>query len=64
MWTVLLIEESCTLWMQPSLPCLTFEVCAPAIARGSHREVNPDDVALLFYQQFVVVLAVQVAEVE
>jgi hypothetical protein len=63
MWTVLLIEESCTLWMQPSL-FLTFEVCAPAVVLRTDCEVNPDDGALLLYQQLVIVLMVQVAEVE
>jgi hypothetical protein len=49
--------------MQPSL-FLTFEVCAPAIARGTDCEVNPDHVRLLLYQQFIEIFVVQVADVE
>ena len=34
------------------------------ISRWPYREVNPDDAALLFYQEFVVVLTVQVCDVQ
>ena len=34
------------------------------ISRWPYCEVNPDDAALLFYQEFVVVLTVQVCDVQ
>ena len=42
----------------------SLKVCAPAVVLRTDCEVNPDDVALLFYQQFVVVLMVQVADIQ
>ena len=43
---------------------LSFKVRAPAVSRGLHRKVNPVDTTLLLYQQFVVVLTAQVADVQ
>jgi hypothetical protein len=39
---------------------LSLKVCAPTIATGLHCKVNPDNVRLLFYQQLVEILVVQV----
>ena len=42
----------------------SFKVGAPAIAAWLYRKVNPDDAALLLYQQLVEVLAAHIADVE
>ena len=50
------LNKSKKKWIFLALPefsrfALSFEISPSAVSRGSHREVNPDDVALLFYQQ-------------
>ena len=46
------------------VPFLSHIIRAPAIATRLYCKVNPDDGALLLYQQFVVVLAVLVADIQ
>ena len=53
----IVLSWSCT-------PALSLKVRAPAVARGTYREVNPYHTTFLFYQQFVVVLMTQVADVQ
>ena len=42
------------------VPFLSHIIRAPAITAWLYREVNPDDVRLLFYQQFIEILVVQI----
>jgi len=42
----------------------TFKITPSPVPRGSHRKMNPDDAALLFYQQLVEVLAAHIADVQ
>jgi hypothetical protein len=43
---------------------LPFKVSPSSIATGLYCKVNPDDAFLLFYQQLIIVLMVQVADVQ
>lgn len=43
-----------------AVPFLSFKVRAPAITARIYREVNPNNVRFLFYQQLIEILLVQV----
>ena len=42
------------------VPFLSHIIRAPAVPKGTDCEVNPDDVRLLFNQQFIEILVVQI----
>ena len=42
------------------VPFLSHIIRAPAITAWLYCKVNPDDVRLLFYQQFIEILVVQI----
>ena len=51
--------------MQAKSPFFSpFKITPSPVPRGAHRKVNPDDVALLLYQQLVEVLAAHIADVQ
>ena len=39
---------------------LSLKIGTPAVILGADCKVNPDDVRLLFYQQFIEILIIQV----
>ena len=47
-----------------AVPFLSFKVRAPTIAKRTDCKVNPDDVRLLLYQQFIEIFVIQVADIE